>query len=288
LNQNPDLTTSQEGQSSVQSTLQTNVIATGRSTNEVYLCGEFNGQKITCLLDTGCDMSVIGSRLLPNLSLEPTQHRLLAANHTAIPVVGDTTITFSVSGKQFSVRVVVSDIMEDLILGIDWLRKYRCRWDFGKNLIEIDGCAVRLHGRSQQNQLRRIYVAEDTLLPARQQQEVRVIITLPTLREISRNWITEPRTVESGVTTASTLISSNMTLSRIPVVNSTKEERFFQGSQLLSVAIIDTDIITEAAEEKELVHETDINVKNLCTIINEDRETENDRGEYQHLLPVME
>jgi hypothetical protein len=96
--------------------------------------------------------------------------------------------------------------------------------------------------------LRRIYVAEDTLLPARQQQEVRVIITLPTLREISRNWITELGTVESGFTAASTLISSDMTLSTIPVVNSTKEERFFKGGQLLSVARIATDIITESAE----------------------------------------
>jgi hypothetical protein len=148
LNQNQDLMTSQEGQSSAQSTLQTNVIATGRSKNEVYLCGKFNGQKITCQPDRGCDMSMIRSRLLPNL-FEPTQHRLLADNHIAIPVVGETTISFSVSGKQFFVRLVVSEIMEDLILGIDWLRKYRCRWDFGKNLIEIDCCAVRLHGRLQ-------------------------------------------------------------------------------------------------------------------------------------------
>jgi hypothetical protein len=48
--------------------------------------------------------------------------------------------------------------MDDLISGIDLLREYRYRWDFGKNFVEIDRNVFLLHGRSHQNQLRRIYI----------------------------------------------------------------------------------------------------------------------------------
>jgi hypothetical protein len=107
LNRNSVPPNRQECRPITQPTLQTNLIGTGRSGNEVYLHDELNGQRIKCLLDTGCDMSVIESRLLPNCLMELTKHRLLAANRTNIPVGGETTIIQYVDGRKFSVRVVV-------------------------------------------------------------------------------------------------------------------------------------------------------------------------------------
>jgi hypothetical protein len=298
LNRNSIPPNREECQPIIQPTLQTNLIGTGSSANEVYLHAELNGQRINCLLDTGCDMSVIGSRLLPNCLLEPTKHRLLAANHTNIPVVGETTIILYVDGKKLSVRVVVSEIMDDLVLGIDWLRQYRCRRDFGKNLVEIDGNAFRLHGRSHQNQLRRIYIAEDTLLPSNQQQEVPVVITLPTLREISDNWVTEPKTVSSGVVAASTLVSNRTVITRIPGINSTREERFFKSGQFLSVARVATEIVSSPMEElrvgtsemtgKYIVANTQGSTKRLHTIRSEGNKEMNGEHGLQHLFPILD
>lgn len=73
---------------------QTNVISSCNQANKVYLHGDYNGRRMLCLLDTGCDISVIESRLLPDVQLKPTKLKLLVANRrTSIPVIGETEIT---------------------------------------------------------------------------------------------------------------------------------------------------------------------------------------------------
>ena len=40
--------------------------------------------------------------------------------------------------------MVVAEEVDDLIMGLDWLGRHRCRWSFVQNLIEIDGRTVTL------------------------------------------------------------------------------------------------------------------------------------------------
>ena len=62
----------------------------------------------------------------------------------------------TMSGHEVTAAVVVSEEVDDLILGIDWLSRHRCRRSFAQNLIEIDGEMVRLINRPRQNMVRRI------------------------------------------------------------------------------------------------------------------------------------
>jgi len=89
-----------------------------------YLTVHWRGKQYNALLDTGCERSVVGKRLLPSgMQLSPPTNDLYATNRTKIPLIGCTTINFTVHGKEYSADLAVTNSVDELILGIDWLMK---------------------------------------------------------------------------------------------------------------------------------------------------------------------
>jgi len=61
---------------------------------------KLSGKGAVALLDTGCDASILGSRLLPkDVQLHACTTSLLAANGTQIPLLGELEVKFRVAGK---------------------------------------------------------------------------------------------------------------------------------------------------------------------------------------------
>ena len=112
----------------------------GDPKHAVILEVQLGSKSISAFLDTGCDYSIMGRRLIPTLLLQPTEQCLYAANGTSIPLLGQVQIQLGVKAGIMSTTVLVSDEIEGLILGIDWLTAHNCRWDFGNRCIEVDGC----------------------------------------------------------------------------------------------------------------------------------------------------
>ena len=131
------------------------IVTAGRNGVGVYLALTLHGRGVYGLLDTGCDTSVISRCVIPNEPLKSTTQKLFAANGTEIALLGEAELTMTMSGHEVTATVVVSDEVDYLILGIDWLGSHRCRcrWSFAQNLIEIDGEVVRLISRPRQNML---------------------------------------------------------------------------------------------------------------------------------------
>ena len=71
---------------------------------DVYVPIQLYNRKMSALLDTGCDTSIIGARLLPpGTHIEPTLQTLTAANGTPIPVEGIVKAQVKIGGhKQLS------------------------------------------------------------------------------------------------------------------------------------------------------------------------------------------
>ena len=113
----------------------------------MYLDVTVCGRRLSVLLDSGCETSVIGESLLPGIRLESSTQELYAANGTRIPIVGETDLEIRVGDVKIPTRIVVSRAISEMILGIDFLTQNRCRWDFGRSLIELGGKWVRLRGR---------------------------------------------------------------------------------------------------------------------------------------------
>ena len=115
--------------------------------------------------------------------------------------------------------VVVSEEVDDLILGINWVDRHPCRCSFAQNLIEIDGKVVRLISRPRQNFLRRIFAVENMVVPAGHISNVPVTMYVTTLRHTSRDWAVEPRSLGTGILAARTLMRDEGSRLAVQVIN---------------------------------------------------------------------
>jgi len=48
-----------------------------------------NGEPVHCLLDSGCERSVITKSIVPNVKLSPSRYILSTANKMDLPILGD-------------------------------------------------------------------------------------------------------------------------------------------------------------------------------------------------------
>jgi hypothetical protein len=81
-----------------QNELQTKVVTFIRKTKEAdYLPFEYEGKRYQALLDSGCDVSVMGRTALPELAYESNK-QLTAANSSPIQVLGSTVVPLVVAG----------------------------------------------------------------------------------------------------------------------------------------------------------------------------------------------
>ena len=122
---------------------------------------------------------------------------------------------------EVTAALVVTEEVEDLILGIDWLGRHRCRWSFAQILIEIDEKIVRLISRSRQSILRRIYAVEKTTVPAGHTINVPVTMDLSSLRQTSGDWAVKPRSrsLGTGILAASSLMMDEGRRLAVQVMN---------------------------------------------------------------------
>ena len=66
---------------------------------------EIQGKPIRCLLDSGCDRSVIGRSCVPSAKLNPSIYELCTANKAPLRVIGDLDIAFTVDRHPMEANV---------------------------------------------------------------------------------------------------------------------------------------------------------------------------------------
>jgi hypothetical protein len=122
--------------------------------------------KIAALLDTGCDHSVCGHNIVPHTKLGKTRQKLFSATGEPVPLLGETTIHFRVNGQWLSAKVVVSKAITGIILGIDWLRKNQCHWNFAEGTFLVQGQPGKLVDRKSTDTCRNLTVGHSVTIPA--------------------------------------------------------------------------------------------------------------------------
>ena len=115
-----------------------------RAENPVYLNLRFRNDSWKCLLDTGCEVSLVPSELMRGVKIRPSAERVFAVDCSSIPIVGEAEIELCIGGLRLRTLVLVSDKVSEPILGIDWLKEHRCVWDFSDDSIRIHGRKFRL------------------------------------------------------------------------------------------------------------------------------------------------
>jgi predicted aspartyl protease len=212
------------------------VIAAEIPPAEIYLKARINGQEIACLLDTGCERSVISRKLIPHAVLEDLDINLYAANGTVISILGVVRLTFEIAGMKITTDFVVTEALEELILGVDWLTTNRRQWNFSTATLTLHGQEIELHRRTSRAFVRRIYVASDQIIPPRQQVNMPVKLTINSLRMPDTDWVMESKSLRQGVTSARTLLEGDKHIAAVPIINCSNIAHRFRANECIGYA----------------------------------------------------
>ena len=186
---------------------------------------KWKGTVVYGLLDTGCGISVVSRQVIPDLQLKQTTQKLYAANGTEIALLGEVELTLLMSGQAVTAAVVVSEEVDDLILGIDWLGRPRCLWSFAQNLIEIHEKVLRWISRPRQNMLKRMYAVESVVVLAGHTTNVPVTMALSSLHQMTGDLAQWRHDLwELAILAARTLMRDEGWRSTVQLMNVSKED----------------------------------------------------------------
>jgi len=202
----------------------------------VFLRLTVEGKRMASLLDTGCDLSVIGSRVLPGLQIRPTKCTLFAANGASIPLLGEADISVVAGTHHSKLTVLVTDALSELILGIDWLEENRCIWCFHRRVISVGGQLLSLQVRTRPATVNRLYVGDTIIIPPRQVQIVPTDVVWTDWNTQRVDFVTEPREISPGLLAARTLIAKDAWTANVMVMNLTDQPQRLDGGKLLLLA----------------------------------------------------
>jgi len=196
----------QEREANVQTVL---AVSANMSPTKFYVTAEVSGEPVRCLLDSGCERSVISADLVPNAKLTPSQYSLYAANKASLDVVGDSVISFVIDRQNFEADVSVSAKVDEFLLGSDWLEKHGAKWDFADETVTLGDHCIKVHHRHRAGICRRIVVAHDCVIPAKHQANVTVRMEDDGIPLPLSDWDVEPQGLGPGVMAACTLFSDS-------------------------------------------------------------------------------
>lgn len=168
----------------------------GLDKDPVYLGMTLEGKMIPCLLDTGCDVTLVPKDLLDahkSIRVMPTSTQLQAANDTEIEITGEVTLPLMLNGRRIRTQALVSPDVGEMMLGADWLHDHRCVWDFANRQVYIDGCAAVPLARRRSFRCRRVMLQDDAVLPPRQEVDVTARAPILGPHPVRRNHIVDSR-----------------------------------------------------------------------------------------------
>ena len=185
---------------------------------EVYISMMLDGKPRTCLLDTGCELSIVPRSLVEGRQLFHSDRRMKAANGTEILIDGETTLDFELGPLQLPADVLVSEHVSEIMLGYDWLRANEALWDFKKQEIIVNDIAFPLSSREELGWCRRILVQTDTVIPSRCEMDIAGKMLFRKFIA-AEGWMTDASEIKTGVCSARTIVPDQCKDIPVRIVN---------------------------------------------------------------------
>jgi predicted aspartyl protease len=136
--------------------------------NSLYINGMVDGRSYKLLIDTGATKTVINPKTVANQqNISQTTWRLKTATGGPVSVYGEMVTTFKIGKTCFKHRVLVAEISEEVILGLDFLSTFGLELDLRRKALTIGGEEVVLH--SGKDCTAQIQLLKEITIPARSQ-----------------------------------------------------------------------------------------------------------------------
>ena len=124
-------------------------------------------------MDLGSEVTLLPASVAVGYELKPTYRFLRAANGAEINVLGALRLDVVVGLFRLETNFIVSDQIDEEILGINWMDAPHCVLECGANRLRIQGVQFRLHKKSPRSNCHRIIMQEDAATPARAEVLIR-------------------------------------------------------------------------------------------------------------------
>ena len=119
--------------------------ATGLSHDHAtYLRMTILGKRVTCLLDTGSEVSLLPTRVVGKTNITPSTYVLKAANGTPIKIRGKAGVERRIGAATYHINGFVSDQVAETILGMDFLREHEAIWNLDCGEIILAGMHAQI------------------------------------------------------------------------------------------------------------------------------------------------
>jgi hypothetical protein len=197
----------------------------GKPEDNVYLTAHIGHVSGPCLVDTGCQLSLVPAKFVAHLQLLPAEKQVMAANGTPIEIEGAIITPISLNGYQTEVRFLVTRDVSEIMLGMDFLGQRACQWDFSASTLWLDGHPLKLHAGPPGVKCRRVTAAENVIIPALSQTIITAFSPYHRLHETSSNALLESHQIRPGLQVARTLLTTRSARFPLCVLNTTNESQ---------------------------------------------------------------
>jgi len=126
----------------------------------IYVTAYVEGKPVQCLLDSGCERSVISRNLVPSVKLTRSKYNLTVADKARLSILVDMKLHFSVDGSKFEANVSVSPAIDSFLLCSDWLKANEAKWDFATGTLHLGDRVIRAYRRTLGRVCRQITVGK--------------------------------------------------------------------------------------------------------------------------------
>ena len=196
------------------------VKVSGKKSSGLFLTACINGKPLSSLVDTGATLTIISSRVWETIgdspcSLNSFKQVISTASGNPIDVKGKTKVRIRVSKSSCFMDVIIADIDNEVILGLDFLEKNNCKIDIAQGSLVIQNESIKLD-RIGYVGCSRVVAKEMVQIPPRSEKIINASMTDSTL-EKGRLCIIEP--AESFLERGSALVAKSLSYSQteIPV-----------------------------------------------------------------------
>ena len=168
--------------------------------NPFYVEVSIGKGRYSALLDTGSEVTLIPERLAKATQLRLSSCKLRAANGTEINLAGEWRTNMKIETLNLPVTFLASDQIDEVLIGVDWMRTNQCLLSFVDFTISVRGRRFPLLQRSVKNTCHRVVLDSDVEVPARSEMTVSGRVVFANLRDKwSNTWVAESADCAPGV-----------------------------------------------------------------------------------------
>ena len=124
------------------------------------------------LIDSGCTITILSLKKYQEIpkeecpELKRHKYVLVTADDKPLQVHGQTELNIKFGDQWIQHRVIIAEINNDGLIGMDFLMRHHVTIDFSTQKISFNGENVDVHCRASQYQACRVSIQEGTVIPA--------------------------------------------------------------------------------------------------------------------------